>query len=263
MPDLAPPVAAFVEALHAQGRPRVWSIVATIFGDVVLHRGGRISMRDLQRLIEAIGINEGALRTAISRLAAEGWLEGERVGRNSFYSLSAEAERQSIEAGRVIYRAPGNAAKNWCLALGPGPGPEGAAQLQKDVWAWSDQVGTADPDDGFLRIDGPVDHVPGWVEAALISEARAAQIAELSELSERAFEGLSGFDALVARIMLIHFWRRIALGLPAAALDLLPSDAGVQTCHAHVAARYRELFDAAEAALPELPSAPAPRRFQR
>ncbi|NBR89524.1 MAG: phenylacetic acid degradation protein, partial [Rhodobacteraceae bacterium] len=37
------PLAPLIDALHAEGRLRVWSLVITVFGDSVQHRGGRIS----------------------------------------------------------------------------------------------------------------------------------------------------------------------------------------------------------------------------
>ena len=77
------PLAPLIASLHAQGRLRVWSLVITAFGDLVQHRGGEISLARLGRLLGRIGVEQGALRTALSRLARDGWVLSTRRGRAS------------------------------------------------------------------------------------------------------------------------------------------------------------------------------------
>ena len=101
------PLAPVIAALHAEGRPRVWSLVITVFGDSVQPRGGSIATVRLQRLLERVGVTSGTLRTALSRLRRDGWVEAE-------WTLCQGCE----EAGFPV--APG-------LRLLPGPPPEGAA----------------------------------------------------------------------------------------------------------------------------------------
>ena len=70
-----------ITSLHAEGRLRVWSLVVTVFGDAVQHRGGRIATLRLQHLLERVGVEAGALRTALSRLTSDGWVVRDREGR--------------------------------------------------------------------------------------------------------------------------------------------------------------------------------------
>ena len=93
MPDAA--IQPLIDMFYARGRPRVISLVVTIFGDAALQRGGEIAMTDLTAITGNIGVSPGALRTAMSRLAAEGWVEREKVGRNTLYRLSKQARRDS------------------------------------------------------------------------------------------------------------------------------------------------------------------------
>ena len=84
-------------------KPRVWSIVITIFGDCAILRGGTIAMSELQAITTLLQIEPGALRTAMSRLAKENWVVRKKVGRNSFYKLSNDGFKSFSEPTSKIY----------------------------------------------------------------------------------------------------------------------------------------------------------------
>lgn len=70
-PEVTAIVDSLIERLHARGRPRVWSLVITVFGDAIVPRGGRVALATLQEVMERLRVEPGALRTAMSRLAGE------------------------------------------------------------------------------------------------------------------------------------------------------------------------------------------------
>jgi phenylacetic acid degradation operon negative regulatory protein len=87
---------------HQVLRPR--SFLFTLFGDYV-HPVGEDSVRvgALVRLAGELGISDNALRSALTRLGREGWLQPERGRGFRGYSLTPET-RQLIEEGiRRIY----------------------------------------------------------------------------------------------------------------------------------------------------------------
>ena len=53
------------------------SLVMTIFGDSIYHRGGVISLASLIQLMDVFGLNERSVRTAVVRLVQNGWLSSE------------------------------------------------------------------------------------------------------------------------------------------------------------------------------------------
>src|SRR5690606_23214363 len=63
---------ALVGRLHATGRLRVWSLVITIFGDMIVPRGGRVALSVLQEITGRLGVEAGPVRTAMSRPGASG-----------------------------------------------------------------------------------------------------------------------------------------------------------------------------------------------
>ncbi len=258
MPD---PLQPFLDALHATGRLRVWSIVITVFGDAVEHRGGQIALRDLQRITDRIGIGEGALRTAMSRLAKEGWVEREKDGRNSTYRLSADRQLETADASKVIYRGTlGIGVRNWALVLDEGTDIVGALRLSRgaQVMPWRDGLSG---DERFV-LKASAEHVPDWVRTLVVPDAIGAQIGEVEMLLGKVPGKLADLDALVLRVLLVHFWRRAVLRLPEYAGDLMPPDWGANAVLARLGNVYAELWDGAERAL-DLPKSRENGRLRR
>ncbi|WP_167731835.1 hypothetical protein [Kerstersia gyiorum] len=92
-----------VQRLLAASPPKGAGFIVTIYGDVVEPRGGVLWMGNLIEACAAVGISESLVRTAVSRLVAAGQLEGERVGRRSFYRLTAEARAEFAYAASILY----------------------------------------------------------------------------------------------------------------------------------------------------------------
>jgi phenylacetic acid degradation operon negative regulatory protein len=108
-PAHAEPVVAAAElvARFRRQRPlRAGSLIVTLFGDCILPRGGAIALGSLIALAKPFGLNERLVRTATSRLAKDGWLEGRRAGKLSEYHLSDDGRERFAEATKRIYGAP-------------------------------------------------------------------------------------------------------------------------------------------------------------
>src|SRR4030088_856352 len=83
---MPPPLARIVEQLKREPS-RTGSIVITVFGDAIVPRGGSVWLGALLEFFTALDIDSSVVRTAMSRLTADGWFERTKVGRNSFYRL--------------------------------------------------------------------------------------------------------------------------------------------------------------------------------
>jgi phenylacetic acid degradation operon negative regulatory protein len=231
-----------VARLHERGRPRVWSLVITVFGDAVVPRGGRVALQALQDIMGRLQIEAGALRTAMSRLAADHWVMRERDGRNSFYRLADEGRHAFDLATRRIYAAgPPAWDGTWTVAVAP----------QADDGDLRGRMEEA----GFLRVDGSVYLRPGETPASaeelagmLVIHGSSAEHPEAMRMlwpSEELAAAYGAFigahrplldalqrsggaprplDAMAARTLLLHDWRRIVLRDPGLPLALLPKD---------------------------------------
>lgn len=94
---------AWAEQYMTQNPLRSKSVVMTLFGDVILPHGGALWLGSLIRLLAPFGISDRLVRTSVYRLAEEGWLSAQRVGRRSMYTLRPSAARRFEHAYKRIY----------------------------------------------------------------------------------------------------------------------------------------------------------------
>src|SRR5258708_37151809 len=99
------PLARIVEQLKREPS-RTGSIVITVFGDAIVPRGGSVWLGTLLEFFGTIDIDSGVVRTAMSRLATDGWLEREKVGRNSFYRLGKKGKDTLQARDRRLLDSP-------------------------------------------------------------------------------------------------------------------------------------------------------------
>src|SRR3981081_4410712 len=96
------PLARIIEQLKREPS-RTGSIVITVFGDAIVPRGGSVWLGTLLEFFGTIDIDSGVVRPAMSRLATDGWLERNKVGRNSFYRLVKKGRQTFDAATKHIY----------------------------------------------------------------------------------------------------------------------------------------------------------------
>ena len=232
---------------------RTGSVIATVYGDAVLPRGGSLALTDLLVLMERLGASEGVVRTAVSRLARDGVLEGRRRGRRSAYVLTTEAAAEFKAAGRLIY---GRDERVWDGRLRVAFPEAGADRSALET------AGFAVVSPGVLISPWKSpDGVP-WLETCGPGEmARqlAARAWPLEQLRRQydAFTGIfsillpvpvvSPLDAIAARIMTMHAWRRIALRDPGLPEGLLPYDWSGWPARDVCVSLYEGLAEASEA----------------
>jgi phenylacetic acid degradation operon negative regulatory protein len=80
------------------------SALFDLYGDHLLSRGGVAPIASLVQMLSALDIAPPAVRTAVSRMVSQGWLEPTKAGGSSAYLLTARAERRLREAATRIYR---------------------------------------------------------------------------------------------------------------------------------------------------------------
>lgn len=247
------PLAPFIDRLHAS-RLRTWSVIVTIYGDCIQPRGGRAAMTELQALTGRIGIEGGALRTAMSRLAKDGWVERDREGRNSFYALTRLGAETSLPATRQIYRARFSAPGPWTFSVSRTPSdPNGGPgfEIARQVRIIGPELAGHHQAAGDLVLQGALGEIPDWVREAAMDPDLTAEYAALADLlaplTPEAMAALPPLDALAMRVLLIHFWRRLVLRHPAPPEGLTAPDWPGETCHAALTRLYPALIAPSEA----------------
>ena len=207
------------------------SFIVTVYGDVVVPRGEVLWIGSLIAICARIGISENLVRTAVSRLVAAGRLEGERVGRRSFYRLAPAARAEFADAARLLYARP-QPSGDWLVMLDPDM-PEDLARRHRmarmggDLWICPARGGS--PATGGLALRAvPVaglDQLPRlaafWDLAALARGYRTV-LDRFGPLAEGP--ALSPEDALIARLLLVHLYRGVLLRDPGLPPGALPPD---------------------------------------
>lgn len=230
-------LATLVEDLKREPS-RTGSLVVTVFGDAIVPRGGSVWLGTLLEFFALLDVDSGGVRTAMSRLAADGWLERRRVGRNSFYRLADKGRARFDAAMRHVYDPPPSGPLEMLLLTSPRDGAKSALRSAgfgaplPGVWIAPAGVSTTtdQPDAIRFTIDATTENARRLVAASWnlgeMDEAYRAFMARFEPL-RRSLAGkrdLPDAQAFVARILLVNAYRQVSLRDPLLPPDLLPPD---------------------------------------
>jgi phenylacetic acid degradation operon negative regulatory protein len=261
---MAHPLARIIDQLKREPS-RTGSIVITVFGDAIVPRGGSVWLGTLLAFFATIDIDSGVVRTAMSRLATDGWLERHKVGRNSFYRLVKKG-RQTFDAATAhIYDTQPS---DWTgrfelLLIGAGEDRDASREALKNagfgsplpgVWIAPSGVPVPEEAAGAIRLEVSAEDDSG---RRLLSESWPLQRTADAYLKfMKTFAPLRGWigrrerladvDAFTARILLIHHYRRVVLRDPLLPTALLPVDWPGRAARELCGEIYRGLLPASE-----------------
>lgn len=255
MPDDIRPL---LQRLLDHTRPRAKSLLVTIYGDAIAHRGGNAWLGSVIALASTLGLGERAVRTSVFRLAAEGWLVSQPIGRRSYYRLTDDGRRRIEAVHERLYRIAQPAWNRDWTAVVLNPAAADAAQretLRRDLsWLGFGQLAGGvllhpEPDERALRrlLADPAARgqalalrgaaLPVVTPEGLRATARAAW--DLDRLAQDYAAFLDAFRplwpalrgaapepaaAFALRTLLMHDYRRACLRDPLLPEELLPPD---------------------------------------
>ena len=229
---------------HLRAEPsRTWSLIVTLYGDAIVPRGGDVGLAAVLEFCSHLGIGPGVVRTAMSRLAADGWLTRRRVGRHSFYALAARGRETFREASARIYHPqPPAWAGHFDLVLTDrsadreriraGMVAAGFGQLAPDTWLAPGGHAPVRVPGEVLTLDLSGDDSTARALAARVwplermAGAYARFVAAFRPVQAALGAGrpLTDLDALATRVLLVHGFRRIVLRDPLLPAAILPRD---------------------------------------
>jgi phenylacetic acid degradation operon negative regulatory protein len=261
---MPPPLARIIQQLKREPS-RTGSIVITVFGDAIVPRGGSVWLGTLLGFFGELDIDASVVRTAMSRLTADGWFERNKVGRNSFYRL-VQSGRQTFDiATKHIYGPP---ASDWTgrfelLLIGNGEDRDASREALKNagfgsplpgVWVAPSGVPVPEEAAGAIRLEVSAEDDSG---RRLLSESWPLhRTADAYQKFMKTFEPLHRWiisgerlteaDAFTARVLLIHHYRRVVLRDPLLPTSLLPADWPGRAARTLCGEIYRALLPASE-----------------
>lgn len=225
------------------------SALFDLYGDHLRPRGGRAPVAALVKLLAPLGIAPPAVRTAVSRMVRQGWLDPIRLTSGPGYSITSRAARRLDEAAARIYRT---GKVTWdgrfdLLVLDAPPGRRerlrlaanlsflGYGMLDEQTWV---ATRAADDVDGLLteagiRYERFSAHHAAGTPGAMALVRRAWDLTEIGRAYQTFVEeqrpllatitSRSGDEeAYAARFRLVHAWRTFLFKDPQLPPSLLP-----------------------------------------
>ncbi|CAI8732017.1 MULTISPECIES: phenylacetic acid degradation operon negative regulatory protein PaaX [Pseudomonas] len=251
------PLNQLINRFQQQTPIRASSLIITLYGDAIEPHGGTVWLGSLIQLLEPMGINERLIRTSIFRLSKENWLTAEKVGRRSYYSLTGTGRRRFDKAFKRVYSANLSAWDgSWCLAMLTQLPADKRKQVREELeWQGfgaiaptvlaSPRFDRGDVNATLLELGVQEDTIlfETTTQDVLASRALRMQVREswnLEELAAHYSEFIQLFrplwqslreqptldpqDCFLARILLIHEYRKLLLRDPQLPDELLPGD---------------------------------------
>jgi phenylacetic acid degradation operon negative regulatory protein len=223
------------------------SALFDLYGDHLRSRGGRARIASLVALLAPLGIAPPAVRTAVSRMVKQGWLQPGRIDGSPGYALTARAERRLEDAAARIYRtrAVDGWDGRWHLLIPERPADRAARDRLRSGLAF---LGYAPVGDSAWVAARPSPELDALLDSERVHAERfaAAHEADDADLVRRAWDleavgrayerwlddaralvaampaEPSDEDAFAVRSQLVHEWRKFLFTDPGLPRPLLP-----------------------------------------
>jgi phenylacetic acid degradation operon negative regulatory protein len=227
---------------HAAGAGSARGLLFTVLGEFVLPTGGSAWTSAFIETFARLGVQEKAIRQALMRTAADGWIAAERHGRRTKWRLTPDGDRLLTAGTKRIYAFTGSQDDwdgKWLLVLARVPDADRATRhLVHTRLRWAG-LGSPAPGIWITTHTGRKAEVEQVLDQAGVPDAQtfwaehsgggqlSSLVAQAWDLAgiEQAYEDfLAEFaaplasDPLVRLTELVHAWRRFPSldpGLPA------------------------------------------------
>jgi len=202
---------------HAAGAVSARGLLLTVLGEFVLPTGGSAWTSAFIQAFGRLGVEEKAIRQAIARTGADGWIRPERHGRRTRWWLTPVGDRMLTEGTERIYAfasSQGDWDGSWLLVLARVPDSDRSARHRlRTRLSWAGLGSVADS-----QIFAAEHRGGGELEILVAQAWDLAAIERQYEEFLAEFASPSAEDPLTRLIELVHAWRRfpsIDPGLPA------------------------------------------------
>ncbi|GEP39513.1 phenylacetic acid degradation operon negative regulatory protein [Nocardioides psychrotolerans] len=223
------------------------SALFDLYGDHLEARDGQAPVASLVRLLDAVGIAAPAVRTAISRMVAQGWLEPATIGGARGYYATEQATSHLADAADRVYRRTARPWDgSWQLVLVEVPSGRatrsrlnadltflGYAELTDRVWVSpfprSQLSSVLTRAGATARTARALDVDPPPISAWDLDALRAAYDEWLGSAPDLLRRHLAAHAdpeeaAFAARFHLVHGWRKFLFADPGLPDELLAHD---------------------------------------
>lgn len=243
------------------------SALFDVYGDHLRSRGSQAPVAGLVRLLRPVGIQAPAVRTAISRMVAEGALEPVKLPAGRGYRATRRTIRWLDDVATRVYRKVERSWDgHWYLALVEPPPERGdRARLRADLsfigyaelnpHTWVSPFPRTELPEVLQRVRttarlARADRIePTPIEAwdlPALATAYRRFVAEADDLLEQVTGSHSDEAAFAARFRLVHEWRKFLFTDPGLPDELLPASwpgRAAEELFSHEAGRLKQASD--------------------
>jgi len=222
-----------LEPLLAEGQPRVWSLLVTMFGDLAQGENDALTGPMLSQMTDVMGIKSEAVRVALHRLRKDEWIASSKDGRTAVHQLTGFGRKESRRVSPLFYSKLSDFADAWVLVV-----LEDTNGFDRDAINRAGLVNIA-PRVFVARSDAAVPkgalvseggEVPPWLRTHIRSQnlssdftTLSAKLANVSRCLDQ--EGyLDPTTTAALRSLLVHRWRRLVLRQPFLPPSLIGAD---------------------------------------
>jgi phenylacetic acid degradation operon negative regulatory protein len=240
------PLAGELSRRHAAGAASARGLLFTVLGEFVLPAGGTAWTSAFIEVFARLGVEEKAIRQALARTAADGWITPRRHGRRTRWRLTPDGDRLLTDGTGRIYAFASTQRDwdgSWLLVLARVPDRDRAARhLLRTRLSWAG-LGSAAPGVWITTHTERKDEVERVLRQAGVRDGqifvaghRGGELAglvgqawDLPAIDRRYQEFLAEFaspstaDPLTRLIELVHAWRRFPSADPGLPRQLLPA----------------------------------------
>lgn len=236
---------------------RAGSLIITAYGDMVHPRGGDVWLGSLMKILTPMGVSERLIRTSVYRLIQDDWLQSEKMGRCSYYRITGSGLRRFQRAFEHVYTLNNEDWNgSWCLVFLHQLSSELRLKVREELkWLSFGSMAAGVMEHPRFTHQELLPLLQEWgaLDDTIVmqtqpleqqsSHALRKQVREswnLDELGGRYKRFLDKFrplwrslnndddltseDCVIARLLLIHEYRKILLRDPILPDDLLPND---------------------------------------
>ena len=263
------PLDDFIQRRMQDGNISSTPLVFTFFCDVVTQHGGEIWLGSIVHALAPLGINERLTRTAVFRLAQDGWLESRKQGRRSFYRLTSSGQQTYQHAADRIYSSQNLTWDGiWTLLfvslvaeekrdslqrglswLGYGRMAPGVYALPRNDPAPLDELlANLDLQDSIVRMQAQSQEIESLQQLVMTRwkldklRQRYSEFVSLYGNAQKALANKPSPHAiLLLRVLLVHEYRRILLSDPELPAVMLPANWEGHVARSLAGGIYRQL----------------------
>ena len=218
-----PPYQSLIDDLLAFGDLKVWSVLATIFGDLAAEDGAYLPGPYLSEITGRLGIRTEAQRVALHRLRKDGWITVTKDGRISRYSLSDRARQETEAVYSRVFDDEIDRPTQACLVLAR-PGRDRSDLTGARLSNGSILTDARPKDVGDLLVsDIAITDLPDWVRTEVMPPDTQTSYRGLFELLsvDISIPDMPKADLLTLRVLTLHRWRRLVLSHSRTAAHLM------------------------------------------